>query len=62
MTNHQRKQVLRDQREKQIALYGYYLDGAPEYEKRTIRWGAVFLAVCLGGLLWFIVLTIIYCL
>lgn len=62
MTNHQRKQARRDQHEKQIALYGYYLDEAPEYEKRAIRWGAVFLAVCLGGLLWFIVLTIIYCL
>lgn len=59
MTNHQRKQALRDQREKQIALYGYWLESTPENEKKNIRWGAVLLAVCLGGLLWFVVLTII---
>lgn len=59
MTNHQRKQARRDQKEKQIALYGYYLDPAPEKRKRTIRWGAVFLAVCLAVLLWVSVLIII---
>lgn len=52
MTNHQLKQARRDQQEKQHALYGYYLDPAPEKEKRTIRWGAVFLAACLAVFFW----------
>lgn len=59
MTNHQRKQALRDQREKQIALYGYWLESTPENEKKNIRWGAVLLAACLGGFVWLFILIII---
>lgn len=59
MNKHQLKQARRDQAEKQKKLYGYYPVFTPEKEKKTIRWGAVFLAICLVGLLWFVALTII---
>lgn len=59
MTNQQLKQARRDRREKQIALYGYWLDPAPECKKKTIRWGAVFLAVCVAVFFWFFALIII---
>lgn len=52
MTENQLKQTRRDQQEKQHALYGYCLALAPDKERKTIRWGAVLLAVCLAVFIW----------
>jgi uncharacterized membrane-anchored protein len=55
MTKNQIKQARRDQQEKQHALYGYCLTPAPDKGRRTIRWGAVLLAV----FIWMAVLIIL---
>lgn len=59
MTENQLKQARRDQQEKQHALYGYCLALAPDKERKTIRWGAVLLAVCLAVFIWLAALIII---
>ncbi|BBP48933.1 hypothetical protein [Akkermansia muciniphila] len=59
MTENQLKQARRDQQEKQHALYGYCLAPAPDKGRRTIRWGAVLLAVCLAVFIWMAVLIIL---
>ena len=59
MTENQLKQARRDQQEKQHALYGYCLPPAPDKGRRTIRWGAVLLAVCLAVFIWMAVLIIL---
>ncbi|GEM_PF-864464 len=59
MTENQLKQARRDQQEKQHALYGYCLTPAPDQKRKSIRWGAVFLAVCLAVFVWLAVLIIL---
>lgn len=59
MTENQLKQARRDQQEKQHALYGYCLTPAPDQKRKSIRWGAVFLAVCLAVFVWLVVLIIL---
>lgn len=56
MTENQLKQARRDQQEKQHALYGYCLAHGPDKERKSIRRGAVFLAVCLAVLIILVVL------
>lgn len=59
MTKNQIKQARRDQQEKQHALYGYCLALAPDKERKTIRWGAVLLAVCLAVFIWLAALIVL---
>lgn len=59
MNNHQLKQARRDREDKQTALYGCPLVFTAEKARRSIRWSAVVLAVCLGGFLWIAALAII---
>ena len=59
MTENQLKQARRDQQEKQHALYGYCLALAPDMERKTIRWGAVLLAVCLAVFIWLAALIVL---